>query len=169
MSNTKKLLADLDLIHEWIFKPCGLEMTHVKKELESKDYAAHSFLLGAKRVLFRLAKITPTKTGQFVTFWKRNQNGITAPFDITDEYDFYLVAVRKDSQYGLFIFPKLIFHRHGILSGKAQNGKRGMRVYPTWDKTMNAPAQKTQLWQREYFFEISGKVDLEKVNELFQV
>ena len=120
-------------------------MRNVELELESKDYAAHSFSLGGKRVLFRKAKITPAKTGQFVTIWKRNQNGVTAPFDISDNYDFYLVAVRKDSQFGLFVFSKLIFSRYGVISGMAQKGKRGLRVYPAWDKAMNAPAQKTKL------------------------
>ena len=169
MSNSKTLLADLKLIDEWIFKPCGLEIANVKKELEGKDYAAHIFSLGDKKVLFRRAKVTPAKTGQFVTVWKRDRNGVTAPFDITDDYDFYLVAVRKDMQFGLFIFSKLIFCRHRILSGKAQNGKRGIRVYPTWDKAMNAQAQRTQLWQRECFLEISRNADLAKVKELLEV
>ena len=166
MTISKTLLADLEFIGESIFKPCGLEMRNVEIELESKDYAAHSFSLGGKKILFRKAKITPVKTGQFVTLWKRNQNGETAPFDISDDFDFYLVAVRKAKRLGLFIFSKFIFYQYGVLSGKAQNGKRGIRVYTTWDKTMNAPSQKTQLWQRECFLEITNKADLAKVKEL---
>jgi hypothetical protein len=44
-------------------------------ERESLEYAACSFKLNSMSVKFRVAKITPTKIGQFVTLWKRVSKG----------------------------------------------------------------------------------------------
>ena len=115
-----------------------------------------------------MPKITPTKTGQFVTIWKRNQDGITVPFDVSDDYDFYIIATRKENNFGVFIFPKIILHQKEILSDKVKDGKRGIRVYPPWDKTTNKQAQKTQIWQTKYFLNLSEDcpLDLQKAHEL---
>ena len=160
--------SELELIDKIVFKTCGLELTNVETELESREYFAHNFELDGQKVKFRTAKITPTKTGQFVTIWKRNENGITEPFDILDDIDFYIIATRKETEFGLFVFPKNILYENKILSDKNRDGKRGIRVYPSWDLTTNKQAQKTQLWQTKYFLEITQdkQIDLKRATEL---
>ena len=165
------ICPELHHLEKSMFKPLGLAIADLETELESQDYCAHTFKLGDKNVKFRTAKITPTKLGQFVTLWKRNETGITAPYHITDNYDFYIIATRQDSNFGVFIFPKDVLLEQGILSGVSSAGKRGFRVYPTWDLTCNKQAQKTQLWQTKYFLEISDHQpnDLQKAKLLLNI
>jgi hypothetical protein len=165
---SKMIYPELEFINESVFKNCGLEVTNIEVELESQEYFAHNFLLDKLNVKFRTAKITPTKTGQFVTIWKRNEKGITTPFDISDNIDFYIIATRKDTNFGIFIFPKAALHEHKILSDKTKDGKRGIRVYPSWDLTTNKQATKTQSWQTKYFLDIcqDNKIDIKRAKKL---
>lgn len=151
-----------------VFKTCGLDFTNVQRELESREYFAHNFQLGAQNIKFRTAKITPTKTGQFVTIWKRNKTGITEPFDIADDIDFYVIATCQNKNFGIFIFPKSVLFENRILSAKTRDGKRGIRVYPSWGLTTNKQAQKTQLWQTKYFLDLSQEkqIDLKRAKHL---
>ena len=168
MTNSKTLDSEIEFINKFVFKSCGIALTEVEAELESKEYFAYNFKLDGQKIKFRKAKITPTKTGQFVSIWKRNEKGITEPFDILDDFDFYIIAARKETNFGVFIFPKTVLYKNRILSDKTRDGKRGIRVYPTWDITTNKQAKKTQLWQTEYFLEISQDklINLEKAKEL---
>jgi hypothetical protein len=82
-----------------------------------------------------------------------------------------MIATQKENNFGVFIFPKIILQEKGILSNQGKNkknGKRGIRVYPIWDKTMNKQAQKTQNWQLNYFLDISEniEIDLQEAKEL---
>lgn len=135
----------------WI-KPKNLTMHNLVQEKESKEYGACHFEIDDKKVLFRSAKITPTKTGQFVTLWKRIGNGPILPFDQEDPIDLFIVSVRTPNHFGAFIFPKSILCEKGIISHGGKEGKRAMRVYPSWDVAENAQAKKTQKWQLLYFF-----------------
>ena len=118
-----------------------------------------------------MAKITPTKTGQFVTIWKRNENGITEPHNLSDKFEFYIIATREETKFGVFIFNKTVLSENKILTNKKDEGKRGIRVYPTWSLTTNKQAQKTQNWQTKYFVEISNeeKIDINKVKKLLNL
>ena len=171
MINSKPLHSELELIDKSVFKICGLELTNIKTEAESQEYFAHNFLLNRQNIKFRKAKITPTKIGQFVTIWKRNKKGITEPFDISDKFEFYIIMTRQNENLGLFIFPKTVLYENKILSDKTRDGKRGIRVYPTWDLTVNKQAQKTQLWQTKYFLDISpdNEIDLTKAKNLLSL
>lgn len=51
---------------------------------ESRDYEAAVIHLNELPFLYRTAKITPKKKGQFVTCWKRNAEGKTAPYHEAD-------------------------------------------------------------------------------------
>ena len=168
MTTSKTTYSELELIDKIIFKTCGLELKNVETELESREYFAHNFELSGQKIKFRTAKITPTKTGQFVTIWKRNEKGITEPFDISDEIDLFIIATRKEAEFGLFVFPRNVLYENKILSDKNRDGKRGIRVYPSWDLTTNKQAQKTQLWQTKYFLDISQdkQIDLKRATEL---
>jgi len=128
--------------------------TNVVPEKESQEYGACEFTMNNRRIKFRAAKITPKKTGQFVTFWKRIESGLIAPYDILDPFDLLVVSVRKETHFGQFVFPKSVLYQKGYISKEQQGGKRAMRVYPPWDITEIKQAQKTQSWQTAYFFEI---------------
>lgn len=118
---------------------------------ESKEYAASHFLLNNKRVEFRLAKITPKKVGAFVTIWKRDKFGITRPFCETDKIDYIIVVCETEDIFGVFVFPKSVLLEKKIITANGVDGKRGIRVYPTWDIPNNPQSRKTQEWQIEYF------------------
>lgn len=51
---------------------------------ESKEYGACTFSINNQLVIFRAAKITPTKTDQFVVLWKRIGGGPIIPYDMAD-------------------------------------------------------------------------------------
>lgn len=149
------LPPDLLILKERVFDHLGFESSPVIVEPESAEYGACSFKLNGLAVRFRVAKITPTKTGQFVTLWKRNGAGPIEPYQAADEIDLFLVSTRTAHHFGQFVFPKLALIKHGIISNNGKEGKRAIRVYPPWDVTTNKQAMKTQKWQLEYFMEIS--------------
>src|SRR6218665_1005292 len=132
-----ELHPDLLLARESIYDPCGYSCSPPKAEKESSDYGATSFTLNNRTVLFRAAHITPTKTGQFVTLWKRNSAGITEPHHESDALDLVVISVRKGLLLGQFVFPKAALIQNGILSTAKKEGKRGFRVYPPWDSAEN--------------------------------
>nr|WP_314895450.1 MepB family protein [uncultured Flavobacterium sp.] len=137
-----------------VFDPCGFELTNPVLEKESKDYGAYQFELNALKILFRVAKTTPTKVGQFVTLWKRLAKGPIQPFDVSDVIDLFIINTRSGDHFGQFVFPKSVLSQQGILTTDSKEGKRAIRVYPPWDTTTNKQAQKTQKWQLDYFLEI---------------
>lgn len=161
--------ADLLLSKETVFDKAELLLTSLQKENESEEYSAYRFVLNNKNIYYRESKITPTKTGQFVTLWKRNQKGTIEPFDYSDAIDFVIVTVRKDQNWGQFVFPKKTLLEKGIFSTQTKEGIRATRVYPPWDETTSKQAQKTQLWQLNYFFNFSDSdhFDLEAFKKIF--
>tara|TARA_R110002049_G_scaffold304112_2_gene499096 strand:+ start:3370 stop:3864 length:495 start_codon:yes stop_codon:yes gene_type:complete len=157
----------LNKIEEEVYQPIGFKISNFKLEAESKEYDACHFQINGATILCRNAKITPTKIGQFVTFWKRSEDGPIAPFDEADSFDFYVVNVASDGKIGQFIFPKPILIKKGIVSTIKKEGKRAFRVYSTWDKPSSKQAISSQKWQLEYFFEINNGVDLNVVQRLY--
>ncbi len=160
--------TDLFLLQLHVFDPCGFQYTKPQEEAESAEYEAHFFKLNDLTVRYRKAKITPTKTGQFVTFWKREGDGPIQPYGIEDKVDFLLVSVRKSKNFGVFVFSRAVLLSQGIISTEKREGKRALRVYPPWDIPTSRQALKTQKWQRECFLELgSGNLNKEKVKRLF--
>ncbi len=145
---------DLKIVKELVYDKCGFDLTHPKLNSESVEYGACSFGLNGKIIQHRVSKITPTKTGQFVTIWKRNKDGITAPFDISDDMDFIIITTKSGDNFGQFVFPKSVLADKGIITRNGKEGKRGIRVYPPWDIATNKQAEKTQSWQTKYFLTI---------------
>ncbi len=158
---------NLNQIKTEIYDKCNFEMSSLKPEAESKEYAACRFELNGLLVLSRNAKLTPKKVGQFVTFWKRNANRTIEPFNESDRIDFYIVNLRTEKEFGQFVFPKSVRIKNGIISTKNTEGKRAFRVYPNWDITKNKQAERTQKWQSEYFYEINASTNFHKVKELY--
>ncbi len=165
MKHHGSISADLLTAQECAYEPLGLIYSNLVQEAESKEYEACSFNLCQKHIKFRTAKITPTKIGQFVTFWKRISDGPIMPYDVNDDFDFLVVSVRDTNRLGHFVFPKDVLLQKGLLSKDGQGGKRAMRVYPLWDITDNFQAKKTQTWQLLYFVGIQPSFDKEKMRK----
>lgn len=138
-----------------IYDLLGWKCENIKEDTESKEYGACSFEVNGKKIIFRMGKITPTKIGQFVTFWKRIGKGPIMPYDVSDDFDFLVISVCDKNRYGQFVFPKDVLYEKGIISKNGLGGKRAMRIYPVWDITDNPQAMRTQAWQIKYFFEIN--------------
>lgn len=139
---------------ELVFDKCGFEISNFEMDKESAEYCACQFQLNNLKIVFRQAKITPTKIGQFVTLWKRKtEKSPILPFEITDTIDLIVISVKSGINFGQFVFPKSVLAERDIIRNKKE-GKRGFRVYPIWDLTESKQAEKTQKWQLDYFFKI---------------
>ncbi len=163
------IYTNLEVVKKLIYDPCQFECSDLTFETESLEYAACSFKLNSMRVKFRVAKITPTKIGQFVTLWKRVNNGPIQPYDISDEVEFFIITTRKNNNFGQFVFPKSVLYQYGIISNNGKGGKRAIRVYPPWDITINPQAKNTQTWQLQYFLEAQENIpiDIGRTKNLF--
>ncbi len=160
---------DLKVVKELVYDQCGFHLTNFQLHSESVEYGACSFELDGRTIQHRVSKITPTKTGQFVTIWKRNKRGITEPFNILDNIDFIIITSKSGDNFGQFIFPKSVLADNGIITRNGKEGKRGIRVYPPWDIPTNKQSEKTQHWQTNYFVTIKNdsQTDLSLAKELF--
>ena len=150
-----KIHPDLISAKNLVYDACNFTFSHLIQEPESKEYGACTFTLNPSKIKFRAAKLTPTKTGLFVTLWKRNKAGITCPHEETDQIDYFVVSVRKNHQFGQFVFPKAELLKQHILASSQKAGKRGFRVYPPWEENLNKQALKTQQWQLNFFLKVS--------------
>lgn len=150
-----------------LFSKVEIDISDFIIEKESTDYQAFRFNINSHKIICRTAKITPKKTGQFVTFWKREANGPIAPFHANDAFDFYVIQVFHADKSGLFIIPKDVLIKKGIVSTDQKEGKRGFRIYSPWDKTISTQAIRTQKWQGEFFVDLGNGEDVERMNQLF--
>lgn len=148
-----------------VFGKLDLHISNLHIEKESQDYFAAQFELNNLKIIFREAKITPTKIGQFVTLWKRINEKPIQPFSTSDDFDLIIINANTPTNSGQFVFPKCILEQKGYLQSQSKKGKLGFRVYPSWDKTLNKQAQQTQKWQLNYFLEIP--IDLVKAKSLY--
>ena len=156
---TSPLPPDLLLAKELVYDKCDWALSNFRQHAESREYNACNFILSNYRIQYREAKITPTKAGLFVTTWKRNEQGITAPFDSKDDFDFLIITARNGALAGQFIFPKNVLANQGVITHNGKDGKRGIRVYPPWDVELNKQATKTQKWQVPYFLKIDNELN----------
>ena len=165
----KQLNSELLQVKELVYDKCNFEFSNLMIDLESAEYQACAFKLNSFEIIHRLSKITPTKIGQFVTIWKRNNKSITAPFDFSDNFDFIIITSKSDKNLGQFVFPKSVLLEKEIISNNYTSGKRGVRVYPPWDFPTSKQAVKTQIWQIKYFYSIeNNSFDNELVKRLFR-
>ncbi|MGD2168696.1 MAG: MepB family protein [Chlamydiota bacterium] len=151
---------------EKVYLPAGLSIYNFEKEIESQEYGASRFRLNNQKIVFRVAKTTPKKVGQFVTLWKR-VDGRIQPFDMVDPFDLIVISIRISTHFGQFVFPKDVLHKKGIVSKDKIGGKLAIRVYPPWDQVNSKQALKTQNWQIPYFFEIKEEANSLSVKKLF--
>jgi len=143
-------------LHEFIALVLGrltdAGVSRLEAEAESREYGAARFECLGKRFVFRQAKTTPKKAGQFVTIWKRERpDAPIAPFDITDPIDIVVVAVHGAENRGYFVFEKTLLGRKRVFSDGTRKGKRAMRVYAPWVEVTSAQARRTHKWQGACF------------------
>ncbi len=130
----------------------GIPISDYMEETEGSAYSACQFKLNDCHVIYRQAKLTPKKKGQFVTFWKRLNTGPIAPFHEQDAFDYYVIGVKTGEGEGVFVFSKACLLKHGTISTVQKEGKRGFRVYLPFEIALNRQAAKSQSWQRQHFF-----------------
>lgn len=147
-----------------IIEPLGLgSIYNVCIDPEAKQYSGLTFSYKNKKYLFRQAKITPTKVGQFVTLWIRpTKTSEIAPFSVNDEIDGVIIANFDADRRGFFIFDQALLGEKGIFTQNHVEGKRAMRVYAPWVNTASKQASKTQQWQILNFLEL----DLDKNKDM---
>ncbi|MDM1380540.1 MepB family protein [Myroides marinus] len=114
-------------------------ITDITWSTEKNEYYACTFTLGSAKIVFREAKVTPKKIGLFVAIWRRNEDNITTPYHIDDNFDYFVIGTGS----GCFVYPKSILVELQIISSNLKEGKRGMRVYPNLEVEMNKQALKT--------------------------
>ncbi|MCR8656413.1 MepB family protein [Paenibacillus endoradicis] len=160
-----------DLIEaiERIYVTPKLQCTQLQPELHNAEYGSYHVKLNSLNIRFRVAKITPTKVGQFVTIWERDENGIIQPYDISEAIDYYVICAREGNNFGQFVFPSSVLRDKNILSDQGVGGKRAIRIYPPWDAPTSRQAQNTQKWQLLYFLDMSIHipVDNERIHKLY--
>src|SRR5690606_1223962 len=166
----ESMTDELKHIQDSIFHNLRLPIDGLTEETECKEYDGYNFQLGTFKIKFRKAKVTPKKTGQFVTLWSRNAEKQTEPFHINDDRDFYMIATRNNERFGFFFFPKYVLARYQILTDNIKIGKRGFRVYPDWDIPLNKQARAAKEWQTAYFIDLTTNSSTanEKFNILIQ-
>ena len=121
-------LAVVKKAQDNLYVEYGLNRENFSPESESSEYYAHTFTMGGKKGLFRIAKKTLTKAGWFVTIWKRGTDSIIAPYESSDAIDFVVVAVLDCNHVGELIFPKSILIQKKIFAADGKEGKRAIRV-----------------------------------------
>jgi hypothetical protein len=171
------LPVELTAAIEQAYGPAGLLVRDAGRQAESADYGACSMHINALHVLFRVAKTTPTKLGQFVTLWKRESaESEIAPIDSQDSVDFVVVSVRaplSEVHLGQFVFSRAALLAKGVMSRNGKGGKRALRVYPPWVRSSALPTQAiaTQRWQLEHFvpFNEDGSADTYHLIKAFGV
>lgn len=166
-----KVLEIVKNARDNMYAKSNLEIKAFFPEDESSEYYAHTFTVKGKKGLFRIAKKTPTKTGWFVTIWKRGADNIIAPYDRSDDINFAVIVICDDTHIGEFIFPKNILVKENILSVNGKGGKRGIRVYAPWDTITSPQAAKTQKWQSQFFIDLrsSKSESILKLNSLYSM
>lgn len=138
---------------ETLFLPAALAYpADYSVDSAAREYGGVRFTLAGCKVVFRVAKVTPTKVGQFVTLWKRPcPGGEITPLDSADDIDFVVVHVSSEGQCGQFIFDRETLLSRGVFAINGRGGKRALRVYPPWSQPAARQAVQSQKWQIECF------------------
>ena len=169
ISKNVAIHSDLLATKDLVFTPCKFECSQPLLEAQNAEYGAYVYQVNTLTIRFRVAKITPTKVGQFVTLWERSEAGPIQPYDLSDPVDLFVISAREGDKFGQFVFPKAVLCDHDIVSKNGKGGKRAIRIYPPWDKPASRQAQKTQEWQLDYFLEIPANepIDCERARMLY--
>src|SRR5690625_2557989 len=160
----------LNYVNKMIYKPNHFTVNSIQEEKQNSKYGAGIFRLSSRTVRFRVANITPTKVGQFVAFWAKDESNKNQPYLYEEAPDLLVITTFKnENEFGQFIFPKEVLLKQNILRSTSTKGKMAIRVYPSWDSPSSKQAMKTQKWQLLYFIDMCNpnKSALEKIMELY--
>lgn len=162
----------LTYVSKMIYEPNNLSLKSVQEEQQNSKYGAGTFQISSRTVRFRVANITPTKVGQFVAFWEKDENNKNQPYSYEEAPNLLVITTFKnDHEFGQFIFPKEIIFKQNILRSSSTKGKMAIRVYPSWDSPTSKQAMKTQKWQLPYFIDMTSRNKLteEKMMKLYAI
>ncbi|MGX1377083.1 hypothetical protein RKD56_004201 [Priestia megaterium] len=149
-----KFYEALTYVNENFYEPNHFVIKAIREEAQNSDYGAGTFQLNSKSVRFRVAKTTPNKVGQFVSFWQKDATYKNQAFSYVKATDLLVInTFTSTNRFGQFIFPKEVLLKQKILKAETTKGKMAIRVYPIWDKPASKQAMETQKWQLEYFVE----------------
>src|SRR5699024_7234082 len=124
----------INYVNKMIYEPNDLTVESIQEEKQNSKYGAGTFQLSSKTVRFRVANITPTKVGQFVAFWEKDENNKNQPYLYEEAPDLLVITTFKnEDEFGQFIFPKGVLLKQNILKSTSTKGKMAIRVYPNWD------------------------------------
>lgn len=164
-----KFYKTLTYVNETLYEPNHLIIKNILEETQNSDYGAGVFQLNAKSVRFRVAKITPTKIGQFVAFWEKDEANKNQAFSYDNATDLLVInTFGGNGNYGQFVFPKEVLLNQNILKTAKTKGKMAIRVYPSWDIPISKQAIVTQKWQLPYFISIDDTNSL-PINKLLKL
>ncbi|PID05517.1 MULTISPECIES: MepB family protein [unclassified Sporosarcina] len=145
----------LDYINQIMYKPNNLLVDSVHEEKQNAKYGAGTFQISSRTVRFRVANITPSKVGQFVAFWEKDENNKNQPYSYEEAPDLFVITTFKSAhEFGQFIFPKEVMFEQNMLRSSSTKGKMAIRVYPSWDSPTSKQAMNTQQWQLPYFIDM---------------
>nr|WP_251131978.1 MULTISPECIES: MepB family protein [unclassified Exiguobacterium] len=150
----------MNYVNKIIYEPNRLPLERVQEEPQNANYGAGTFKIFSKTVRFRIGHVTPTKLGQFVVFWEKDDNNKNQPYRYDEAPDLLVITTFKnETAFGQFIFPKEVLLQQNVLSSNATKGKMAMRVYPSWDTPTSKQAIATQKWQAPYFIDMCDASD----------
>ncbi len=133
---------------------------NIEREKESAEYGAIRFEMDGQSYLYRQAKHTPQKIGQFVTLWKRpTMSSEIAPFDHDDGIDWVIIFADEHPRFEVFIFPHQQLIKKNIFSEKSIGGKCAFRVYAPWTEPLAAQAKRSKIWQCAHFTELTDTTE----------
>ncbi|MGG1219912.1 MepB family protein, partial [Priestia endophytica] len=94
----------LTYVNKTIYESNHLTVKSVQEEKQNSKYGAGTFQLSSKTVRFRVANITPTKVGQFVAFWEKDENNKNHPYLYEEAPDLLVITTFKNkNEFGQFI------------------------------------------------------------------
>ncbi|WP_244300134.1 MepB family protein [Priestia megaterium] len=125
----------LTYVNENFYEPNYFVIKAIREEAQNSAYGAGIFQLNSKAIRFRVAKTTPNKVGQFVSFWEKDATHKNQAFSDGKATDLLVInTFTSTNRFGQFIFPKEILLKQKILKTATTKGKMAIRVYPIWDK-----------------------------------
>lgn len=159
----------LTYVNELLYAPHHLTIKNIQEETQNADYGAGLFQLDSKSVRFRVAKITPTKVGQFVSFWEKDAANKNQAFSYENATDLLVInTFHNNGDFGQFVFPKEVLLQQNILKTANTKGKMAIRVYPSWDTPTSKQAIATKKWQSPYFVKVDATSRL-SIHELLKL
>lgn len=104
----------------------------------------------------RLAKTTPTYSGHFCSFYRKNTENHAAPYHESQELSGLIVwVVSAGHTLSQFIFSKADLVAEPILDTDLQKGKRAFRLWTPQDPTRTIAAKKNK--QQQIMHYVEGK------------